>query len=189
MTTEGQRKTEVRDAMRDLQHIAMLGVMSHVIRILVASLTLSCFAGCVTLPAHRTLARMSVGKTATGDGQHARFTKAEFRELLVHLRPLFEESGFRCYDDGARGGFSIIEGPIHWASYGIAGDSGTWLHCSIKATRKGLRLEVEEYEDKRGTGIFTTTKTETDAIAHVIQSVRDFLRSSYPDVTFEVKNR
>ena len=82
----------------------------------------------------------------------------------------------------------VIEGPIHWASYGVAGDSGTWLHCSIKATRKGLRLEIDEYEDKRGTGIFTTTKTETDAIALIIQHIRDFLQSRYPDVTFEVKN-
>jgi hypothetical protein len=161
--------------------------MSHATRIFAAALILSCLMGCITLPEHRTLAHGSVGRTGTGDGQRTRFTKAEFRELLVRLRPLFEESGFQCYDDGARGGFSIIEGPIHWASYGVAGDGGTWLHCSIKATRKGLRLEIDEYEDKRGTGRFTTTKTETDAIAHVIQRIRDFLQSSYPDVTFEVK--
>ena len=162
--------------------------MSHTTRIFAAAFTLSCLVGCVTLPEHRTLAQGSVGRTGTGDSHRTKFTKAEFRELLVRLRPLFEESGFQCYDDGASGGFSIIEGPVHWASYGVAGDAGTWLHCSIKATRNGLRLEIDEYEDKRGTGIFTTTKSETDAIAHVIQRIRDFLQSSYPDVTFEVKH-
>ena len=165
-----------------------LGVMNHAARIFATALTLACLMGCVTLPEHRTLAHGSVSRTGTGDDQRSRFTKAELRELLVRLRPLFEESGFKCYDDGARGGFSIVEGPVHWASYGVAGDDGTWLHCSIKATRKGVRLEIDEYEDERGSDIFTTTQTETDAIAHVIQRIRDFLLSSYPDVTFQVKS-
>ena len=91
-------------------------------------------------------------------------------------------------DDGDSGGFSIIEGPIHWAYYDVIGEGGTSLRCSIKATRKGLRLEIDDYEDERGTGKFTTTKTETDAMARVIQRIRDFIRTSYPDVTFEVKN-
>jgi hypothetical protein len=161
--------------------------MRKVARISVVALIWICVMGCVTLPEHRSLARGSVAKSGTGEAQHPRFTKAEFRDLLVRLRPLFEESGFQCFDDGARGGFSIIEGPIHWASYGLIGDGGTWLHCSIKATRKGLRLEIDEYEDKRGTGGFTTTKAETDAISRVILRIRDFLRSTYPDATFEVK--
>lgn len=164
--------------------------MSHATRIFAVALTLFCLIGCSTLPKSRTLAKASVSRTGTGEGQRTRFTRAEFRKLLVRLKPLFQESGFQCYDDGASGGFSIIEGPIHYASYGLPGNGGTWLHCSIKATRKGLRVEIaeeENVEDRRGTGIFTTTKTETDAIARVIQRIRDFLRSDYPDVAFEVK--
>jgi len=167
--------------------LCSLGIMTRILPTLVVIICISALQGCLTLPEHRTLAAGSVAKTGTADDQHPRFTKQEFRELLIQLKPLFDECGFRCYDDGTSGGFSIIEGPIHYASYGIPGSDGTWLSCSIKATRKRLRITINEYEDRRRSGSFTTTKTETDAIAAVIQRIRDKLSSSYPNLTFKVK--
>jgi hypothetical protein len=117
-----------------------------------------------------------------------RFSKREFLDLLAQLKPVFEESGFRCYDDGSHGGFSIIEGSIHWASYGLCGNAkdGTWLQCSIKATRREIRLVMDDYENARGSGKFTATKEESAAISLVIQSINKLLQTRHPNTSFEV---
>jgi hypothetical protein len=153
-----------------------------------AGLACLLFAGCVTLPASRTLADASIYKTNESHSTRTRFSKAEFREILAALRPLFEQSGFRCSDDGSEGGFSIVEGPVHYASYQLLRTRETSLHCLIKATWKGLRLEIDEYEGKHRTKIFTTTATGTAAIVELIQRIESLLRSRYPHVQLEVKS-
>jgi hypothetical protein len=145
-------------------------------------LIIICFVGCETVPAHQTVTRGFIGKTSMDDAKRIPFNNAEFQKLLVQLKPIFEQNGFRCYEDGARGGFSIIEGSVRWASYG----DGSGLKCFIKATRKGLRLEINNYVNARGPNDFTPTQAQSETIAHVIQHIGDFLRSNYPDVKLDV---
>jgi hypothetical protein len=149
--------------------------------------------GCVITPKSTTVLTGYIWKTPTTKSNRPKFSRQEFAEVMVRLKPLFEQTGFQCYGDGSRGGFSIVEGPINHAGYGFRRQQdGSWLGCEIKGTRNGLRLRFSDYEDvvgHEGSGKFTRTQAEQEAVDTVIGRIRSFLRAEYPALVFEVEKQ
>jgi len=154
--------------------------------IVFACAALLCLPSCTTLVDLRQIAAGSIHKASARKSERTRFSKTEFLELLKQLKPLFEQSGFQCFDDGRRGGFSLFEGIVHTASYGVRYDKGTWLNVSVDASRSRLRIVIKEFGDNQGKAPFTTTQAETDAISQLEMHIHHWIRLHHPHLTFEL---
>jgi hypothetical protein len=107
---------------------------------------------------------------------------------MLELRPVIEGAGFKCLSDGERGGFSILEGPVHFGFYQLW-ERGTQenVGVSIRANLQKTEITISESEDGYKTGLFTTTRKEILGTRNVVSAIQRFAAAHVPKLSADVK--